>query len=406
MKPSSSTRRLALGMALASAGLGAPPHAEAGEPGYRQWGPLSLGGEIAVSIAPEDAAFFNDTGYESNPLRRASLTLNASLAIAHPLALLVEARTDNLESPRLYALYLRLRPWAERAFDAQVGLVPPVFGAFGRRAYGSGNPLIGYPLAYQYLTTMRADAVPASADDLLRARGFGWLVRYPVGSPYAGPGLPLVDGQRWDAGVEVRVGHEPIQIAAAVTQGSLSDPKVRDDNRGKQLSARLQATPITGFVLGLSVAGGAYADRSLEAALPPDEARRRRRQRAAGFDVEYSRGHVIVRAEGIWSAFDLPALEAPRIDDPVVARAVSLEGVYRLAPGLDVAGRFDHLGFANVRGSAGSDSWDAPVTRVEAGVVYALRRGLFLKAGYQHNWREAGPSGRHGFPAAQLRWRF
>ena len=48
---------------------------------------------------------------------------------------------------------------------------PPSFGAFGRRAYNADNPLIGYPLAYQYLTSLRADAIPATADDLLRMRG-------------------------------------------------------------------------------------------------------------------------------------------------------------------------------------------------------------------------------------------
>jgi hypothetical protein len=391
---------------LVSAALLLPRAGHGAEPPYRQWGPLTVGGEIALSIAPEDTAFFNDTGYDSNPLRRASLSLSASLALARPAALLVEARTDNLKRPRLYALYLRLKPWAGRSFDAQIGLVPPVFGAFGRRPYGSGNPLIGYPLAYQYLTTMRTDAAPASADDLLRARGFGWRVSYPVGNPHPGPGLPMVDSQRWDVGAEVRVGREPIQLALAVTQGSLSYPRVRDDNDGKQVSARLQATPHTGLVLGLSLATGQYADRSLETFLPPQEAGRTRRQRAAALDLEYSRGHAILRAEGIWTAWDLPAIDAPRIEDPVEARTLSLEAAYRLAPGLDLAARFDRLGFGEVQGSTHRDSWDAPVSRVEAGLAYALRRGLRVKAGYQYNWRDAGPSGRRAFPAAQLLWRF
>ena len=37
--------------------------------------------------------------------------------------------------------------------------MPPTFGAFARRTYANDNPLIGYPLAYQYMTTMRADAL-------------------------------------------------------------------------------------------------------------------------------------------------------------------------------------------------------------------------------------------------------
>ena len=397
-----SSRRCALRAALSCALLAAPGPSRAGD---RQWGPLTLGGEVSASIAPQDEAFFNDTGYESNPLRRLSMTLSASLTVARPLALLVEARAENFESVRIYALYFRLKPWAARSFDAQIGLVPPVFGAFGRRPYGSSNPLIGYPLAYQYLTTVRHDAMPATADDLLRVRGFGWLVRYPVGSPYPGPGLPVVDGQRWDTGVQVRVGREPLQLALAVTQGSLSSPRVRDHNDAKQVSGRVQAAPVPGLVLGLSGAAGPYSDRDLEYALPA-AARGSRHQRAAGLDLEYARGHLVVRAEGIWTSWDVPALDAPLVEDPLEALGLSLEAVYRVAPGFDVAVRFDRLGFREIQGSARRDSWDAPVSRVEGGLAYAVRRGLVLKAVYQHNWRDAGPSGRRGFPAAQLVWRF
>src|SRR5438445_5776950 len=44
-------------------------------------------------------------------------------------------------------------------FDVQIGRIPPTFGAFARRTYANDNPLIGYPLAYQYLTSLRADAL-------------------------------------------------------------------------------------------------------------------------------------------------------------------------------------------------------------------------------------------------------
>ena len=96
----------------------------------------------------------------------------------------------------------------------------------------------------------------------------------------------------------------------------------------------------------------------------------------------------------------LPFYEACR------ALGLSLEALYRLRPGLDAAARFDRLGFGELTGSRKTDSWDAPVTRVEAGLVYALRRGLAVKAVYQYNWRSAGPRGRNGFPAVQVGWRF
>src|SRR6185295_3883213 len=100
-------------------------------------------------------------------------------------------------------LYLRVRPWKDRSFDVQAGMVPPVFGAFARRRYGSDNPLIGYPLAYQYLTSVRPDAAPATADDLLAMRGEGWWSRFPIGDPSRRPGSPLASALRWDTGVEV-----------------------------------------------------------------------------------------------------------------------------------------------------------------------------------------------------------
>ena len=96
-----------------------------------------------------------------------------------------------------------------RAFDIQAGRVPPTFGAFARRIYASDNPLIGYPLAYQYLTSLRADALPVNADELLAMRGRGWLSSYSIGNPMPANGLPLASGFRWDTGVQVHAGVGP-----------------------------------------------------------------------------------------------------------------------------------------------------------------------------------------------------
>jgi hypothetical protein len=38
--------------------------------------------------------------------------------------------------------------------------------------------LIGYPLAYQYLTSLRADSLPLNANELIAMRGRGWLSSY------------------------------------------------------------------------------------------------------------------------------------------------------------------------------------------------------------------------------------
>jgi len=131
--------------------------------------------------------------------------------------LLGEIRTENLGQVRPYALYLRIRPWTARDFDIQVGRVPPTFGAFARRTYASDNPLIGYPLAYQYLTSLRPDALPVSADELLRKRSLGWAVGYSLGDSTKQPGVPLVSAFKWDSGVQVHGTAGIISATASVT---------------------------------------------------------------------------------------------------------------------------------------------------------------------------------------------
>ena len=141
------------------------------------------------------------------------------------VSLLAEVRSENGGLPEPYALYVRVRPWRSRGFDIQVGRVPPTFGAFARRHYPSDNLLIGYPLAYQYLTSLRPDALPANADELLRMRGRGWLSSFSVGNPAPDNGLPLVHAFRWDTGVQVH--------AAQSARGS--------DRRGDDRHARQPA---------------------------------------------------------------------------------------------------------------------------------------------------------------------
>jgi hypothetical protein len=371
-------------------------------------GGLFLGGEVSGSAAVGDEGWFNETEYNRSLLHLFRLGVTAELRAGERAAVLSEVRSENLDTVDVYALYLRLRPWPRRSFDVQAGRIPPVFGAFARRRYAADNPLIGYPLGYQYLTTLRSDAIPASADDLLGVRGQGWYVRYPVGSSYAGPGTPLVSALRWDTGIEARVGSVAtgfVEAAAAVTQGTLSDPRTRDDNGGKQVSARVAVRPAFGLVVGLSGASGARLSREVTDLAKVDP-RRSYRLQALGVDVEWARGYWILRGEGIYSRSDVPAIDAPVAKSPLRALAGYVEARYKLAPGLYVAARADHLGFSRVEGSRAILPWDAPVTRVEGGFGYSPRRNLWLKAVYQHDWRDGGDVRSQGIGAVQASYGF
>ena len=97
-----------------------------------------------------------------------------------------------------------------------------------------------------------------------------------------------------------------------------------------------------------------------------------------------------MRLETVVSAWHLPIVQAPALAQPLRAVSTSVEGRYRLRPGLYAAARYDHLGFSDVAGTNLAAPWDAPVSRVEAGAGYSIQRNLLLKVSYQHDSRDGG----------------
>jgi hypothetical protein len=364
-------------------------------------GRVVLGADASVTVGPDDPGFFNYTDYEHNTLREVRLGMTALVRASDRLSFLGELHSDNLGGVVPFALYARITPFPGRRIDVQVGRIPPTFGAFTRRAYGRDNPLIGYPLAYQYLTSLRSDAVPASADELLRMRGRGWLADYSIGNPEAAHGLPLVTAFRWDTGVQVSTGWRAIGAAFAVTNGSASNPRVSDDNSGKQLAARLSVTPATGLVLGASWARGQFLSTSvMDAAAidtPADYV-----QHATGADIEYSRDRWLVRADAVHSRWQLPLAAEPISGGRLAAFAGSLEGRVTVLPGMYLAARGEHLAFSRITGRLGTMAWDAPVSRVEIGGGYYLQRNAIARLSWQHNDRKGGRTRRDSLVAAQL----
>ena len=373
---------------------------------------VTVSGEVTATMGGrDDAAFFNYTDYEHNALRMLRVSLAGMWQPAARLALVGELRSEDAHRVIPYAMYARIRPFAGRALFIQAGRIPPVFGAFGRRTYGSdANPLIGYPLAYQYLTPLRADAIPASADDLLAMRGRGWRAEFPAGVATPGPGVPLMSAYRWDTGVEAHAAGRRLDGSIAVTAGTLSNPRVRDDNRGLQVSGRVAWKPIVGLVLGTSAARGAFLSRALADAYTPRPGRNPYTQRAVGLDAEYSRDYWIVRGELIDSRWTLPALAAPFVSAPLRATAGFVEGRYRFGPRYFAAARADRLTFSRIRGArlfnGAWTPWDAPVTRVELGGGLYLRRTLTARAVVQRNWRDGGRVRARTFVSGQLAYWF
>ena len=356
-------------------------------------GRVTLAGDVSAGFSNTDRGFFNYTDYDHSALRLLRLDLSAAVTAGSHVSLLGELRSENFDTLQPYAAYVRFRPWTAHEFDIQAGVVPPTFGAFARRTYAWDNPLIGYPLAYQYLTSLRPDSLPASADDLVRRKGVGWRDRFAIGDQTPEPGVPLVNAFRWDTGVQVHVASQDHLIAAtaAVTAGTLSNPLYLANNGGRQIAGRVEAHPVIGLIVGVSAGRGPFVSSSAARAAAGDGHQGEFTQTGYGLDVEYSRGHYLARVESIVSDWRLPIVREPTLRLPLRAVSTSVEGRYKIAPGLYVAARVDHLGFSEVDTSAGLQSWDAPVTRAEAGTGISIQRNLLLKLAYQYNRRVGGP---------------
>jgi hypothetical protein len=414
----------ALGCSLLLLAAGpAPAQGLLSEPLVFGNGRLTIGGDVSITFScadsnqpnegacADDAGFFNYTDYEHSALRMLRADVTAAVRATDHISVLAEVRLNCNSSPPCggekaralepYGFYLRLRPWTARAFDVQIGRIPPTFGGFPRRAYPADNILIGYPLAYQYLTSLRPDALPANTDELLRMRGRGWLSTFSVGDADARAGMPLVSAFRWDTGLQAHGVVGFFDAAVAVTTGTVGHPLVRDNNGGKQIAARVSAHPTAGLVLGGSAAHGPFATRQAAEAAGGGGAAPWT-QAAWGLDAEYSHGYYLVRMETIVSRWQFPTTAGLGADTPLRAYATSIEGRYRFHPRMYAAGRFDWLDFSEVMSStARRDEWDAPVRRLETGIGVWLQRNLLLKAAFQANRRDTARVSRVNTAAAQ-----
>jgi hypothetical protein len=407
---------------------------------------LVVSGEATVTVGLRDDGYFNAIDYSHDAFNLIVAAVSAELRAHDRVSLLGQVvdevgLRDRDFGPadrhvlRPYALYVRVQPLADRALFVQAGRIPPVFGSFARQEYAAGNPLIGLPLAYHYPTVVRPDVVPSSVTELEANRGEGWLVRYPrSAAPAAGAqGVPLLSARRWDTGVQVRVGDGPLDVAAAITNGTLSKPLTVDDNGGKQVSARIGLRPSAAVSLGASIAQGEFVSDEARAVLSAEKQTARYRQRAFGLDGEVSRGYVLLRGELVASRWSTPFV-SNEPDRGLSAWAAWLETRVKLSPRWAVAARGERLQFSTLRGvaasgssgggtdtggytdpyapggnggaAAASQTWDAPVTRIEMAASYLLQRNVRVKAAWQYDWRDGGRVRREGHAALQLAYWF
>ena len=218
--------------------------------------------------------------------------------------------------------------------------------------------------------------------------------------------MPLATVFRWDTGVQAHAANDFVDLTAAVTTGTLSNPLFRDDNEGAQVAGRVALHPIAGLIVGVSAAHGPFVSRQAAHAAVGSEQDGAFAQTAWGGDVEYSRAYYVLRVETVFSQWTMPSLGSPAISGPLRAVAASVEGRYKIRPGFYVAARADHLGFNTIVGSAGPATWDATTRRIEAGGGYFIRKDLLMKISVQFDDRNGGRTRQARLVAGQLAFWF
>jgi hypothetical protein len=371
-------------------------------------GKLVVSGDASVSMSTSDHdTYFNFGDYQYDMMRLVRLGAGATLQMGTRASAVADVRVEGPTDGgpwRGYpiSLEVRVRPFAGSSLAVAGGIVQPAFGAFTQRRYGAENLLIGYPLSYQYTTAVRADALPMTADGVLKNRARGWEPSYSIGGGSDVSGLPLVNTSGWSPGIAVSGGAGRLSGRLAVTRGGLAAPGSVDWQARWEVTGRAEFRPTAGLVVGVSGAHGAFIDDALTPVVATAAFNTKPTETAFGADVEYSRGYWLVRGEAIVSSRTYPAFAEPYLRDPLTTVALEGELRYRILPGLYAAARIGGLSFSSLQGSKVTRSWDANVMRFETGLGYSFTRNILLKAVYQYNRRDSARRSSLDLGAAQL----
>ena len=259
-------------------------------------------------------------------------------------------------------LAIRLANLTPIGLNLQAGKFDLPFGNLGERRYPRKNFLFGLPVIYEYRTAL-PDHVPTESE-ILRNQG-------------QGAGMHFLNGGMYDLGAMLFGSVGIIDYAVSVTNGTVSETAYGVGNSNSDFGKvfRLAITPMTGFTIGGAYSWGAYLEET-NTPLPRVIDVNEYNERAAEIDIEYSRGHVVLYGEGVYTTWQVP-LETH--DDTFKALGFYVEGKYTVLPRLYVALRLSGLHFRDALLAGVQQPWDYDVTEWEGGLGYFLDRDVLLK---------------------------
>ena len=269
---------------------------------------------------------------------------------------------------RADAFFLSVKGLIDQRLNFWLGRIPTPVGTFSARSYSHTNPLIGYPLAYQYKVPYNVFRLSSESANLsLRDNNYG--------------AATSIYEACWITGLTAFGTIEGTDYMLAVGQGTLTNPEAKS-NKGFQIAGRVGRALSDQLTLGVSAGLAPYLE--YDSNLPAGIGVRDPKHIIAGIDAAATFDQLHLTAEAFYNSWDTPQYQA---DKSVRAITWYLEGQYFFLPTLYAAGRVDQMLFHNITDPAsGSQTpWGYNITRLETGIGYRPTPELTMKGVVQHN---------------------
>jgi hypothetical protein len=293
---------------------------------------------------------------------------------------LVQVRVDRgfdpFERPheaRLDEYLLRYTPFGGGTLSVQAGKFATVFGNWVPRHRSWENPFVNAPLPYENVTTITDAVAPASSQAFLARLGI---------ADKKGEWLPVLWGPVYASGASVFGSWKRLDYAVDVKNAAVSArPEVwsagEGDWRHPNVAARVGHRPNAAWTLGASWSRGPYMHAAAASTLSANTRVSDFRQTTVGADVAFSRRHLEVWSELIFSRF-----EVPNVGDADVW-SYYVESKYKISPRVSAALRWGRQRFGDVAdGVGGQRPWDGALWRTDAALAWRWTNHVQAKLQY------------------------
>jgi hypothetical protein len=346
---------------------------------------IALSGQTGAHVLKSAATESPRAVNSGRPLFGWETVLFLDASVADNVTALITARTSEGSEIGFDHVAIRLTDLTPLHLNIQAGKYDIPFGNLAERRYPRRNPLFGLPLIYEYRSAL-PNHVTAETD-LLSNRG-------------RGTGMRLLNLGMYDLGAMLFGSAGMVEYAFSVTNGTISSISYDGGSSNRDLGKviRLAITPMTGLTLGGAYAWGAYLDESGSPVVPDGDVNTYV-QKAAEFDLEFSRGHFVFYGEGVYNTWPVPLQTRKEHFDVF---GYYLEGKYTLLPRLYAALRVGGLYFGKVLLGSGVRTWDYDVTEWEGGLGYFLERDVVVKVVRRESRIQGGSMPKDNLTVLQL----